>query len=164
MTKVECCPRLTEVGQLSQGCRARLCHLLGGVPCMDKTWDGKTLSGTDILSCASASCCGRRTSHRRAEHRTPGTRKRLFYGTPLQKIRNLARSGNRRGLRRCLSVVYRDYCECRQKAGLRLVSRSRFYEELLWSLLRYKVSEKPGSPGGYPGHFESKPIKFKIKI
>ena len=31
-------------------------------------------------------------------------------------------------------------------------------------LVCYKVSEKPGSPGGYPGHFESKPIKFKIKI
>lgn len=27
-------------------------------------------------------------------------------------------------------------------------------------LVRYKVSEKPGSPGGYPGHFEVKTHKI----
>ena len=107
-----------------------------GLPQTDMTTVDRIRQEMDNLSEVSVPNSSPRKSHGEKSHRYPETGYRQSDGTPLSKIMNLMKNGNKQGLSQYLEDLYSDYCVFRRALGYQPRSRNQFYAMLRQQLKR----------------------------
>ena len=127
-------PRLVDLQDLSPS-RKELILSHCGFPRTDASKDGRTDLGTGKLPVVSAPGFSHRMSRQQTGHNLE-TGCPQSPETPLSKIMNLMRNGNKQDLQRYLENMYSDHCVFRQTLGHSPLSHSRFFADLRQRLKR----------------------------